>query len=231
MAQPPPKKQTAPELGHTSAAPQAGPGAVGADAENGRARRVSPRVGFSDPALVLRWAEIAGPEVARLARPLRFSEKEGTLTLMAEPAAALFLAHESRTQAARINAWSGPFRAVTTGEICPGARLSQRAVGPVCRQNQGKPQNPAIPRWGISGPENTSRLRCKALHAGARAKRIAAAKRSGADVSKKQFILLGAVLALCLAGGVGWYVSSQSSDGEAVAAVGHRRASRNHRQG
>ena len=32
------------------------------------------RAGFSDPTLVLRWAEIAGPEIARIARPLKFSE-------------------------------------------------------------------------------------------------------------------------------------------------------------
>jgi len=65
------------------------------------------RAGFSDPALVLRWTDIAGPEVARIARPVRFSPRDGLLTLLAEPAAALFLGHESRTLTARINAYLG----------------------------------------------------------------------------------------------------------------------------
>jgi hypothetical protein len=65
------------------------------------------RAGFSDPALVLHWTEIAGPEVARIARPVRFSAQGGLLTLLAEPAAALFLGHETRALTARINAYLG----------------------------------------------------------------------------------------------------------------------------
>jgi hypothetical protein len=67
------------------------------------------RMGFSDPALVLRWPEIAGPEVARLCQPLRFSEgpNGGTLTLKALPGAALFLGHETRPLTARINQFLG----------------------------------------------------------------------------------------------------------------------------
>ena len=67
------------------------------------------RAGFSDPTLVLRWSEIAGPEVARLAQPLKFSEgpSGGTLTLRAAPGAALFLAHEKRGLCERINAYLG----------------------------------------------------------------------------------------------------------------------------
>ena len=54
------------------------------------------RAGFSDPTLVLRWAEIAGADTARIARPIKFTEgpSGGVLTLMAEPGAALFLQHE-----------------------------------------------------------------------------------------------------------------------------------------
>src|SRR3954465_8845830 len=65
------------------------------------------RAGFADPTLVLRWSEIAGPEVARLAQPLRFTEGPagGTLTLRALPGAALFLAHEKRSLCERINAY------------------------------------------------------------------------------------------------------------------------------
>ncbi|HKD47014.1 MAG TPA: DciA family protein [Rhizomicrobium sp.] len=65
------------------------------------------RAGFTNPSLVLRWREIAGPEIARIARPLRFQEKTGVLTLLAEPGAALFLGHDSRHLAARINAYLG----------------------------------------------------------------------------------------------------------------------------
>jgi hypothetical protein len=65
------------------------------------------RAGFTDPSLVLRWTEIAGPEIARIARPLKFSEAGGVLTLLAEPAAALFLGHDARALAGRINAYLG----------------------------------------------------------------------------------------------------------------------------
>jgi hypothetical protein len=67
------------------------------------------RAGFPDPTLVLRWEEIAGPETARLARPIRFSQgpNGGVLTLKAEPGAALFLQHESRPLCERINAYLG----------------------------------------------------------------------------------------------------------------------------
>ena len=67
------------------------------------------RAGFADPTLVLRWAEIAGPETARLAVPVRFAEgpSGGVLTLKAEPGAALFLQHETRPLCERINAYLG----------------------------------------------------------------------------------------------------------------------------
>lgn len=67
------------------------------------------RAGFSDPALVLHWEEIAGPETARLARPLRLSQgpQGGVLTLLAEPGAAVFLQHETRALCDRINSFLG----------------------------------------------------------------------------------------------------------------------------
>ena len=73
------------------------------------ARTAFTRAGFADPSLVLRWREIAGPETARLARPIRLSDSAsgGILTLKAEPAAALFLQHESRALCARINSYLG----------------------------------------------------------------------------------------------------------------------------
>jgi hypothetical protein len=67
------------------------------------------RAGFRDANLVLRWTEIAGPEVARLCHPVRLSQgpSGGVLTLKAEPAAALFLQHESRSLCERINTYLG----------------------------------------------------------------------------------------------------------------------------
>jgi hypothetical protein len=67
------------------------------------------RAGFSDPSLVLHWDEIAGSETARLARPLRLSEgpSGGVLTLKAEPGAAVFLQHETRSLCERINSFLG----------------------------------------------------------------------------------------------------------------------------
>lgn len=144
MAQPPKPKQEEqlPPRRNWSAA-------VGFDAQR-LAGTVFARAGFSDPALVLHWTEIAGPEVARLARPLRFSEKDGTLTLLAEPAAALFLGHETRTLAARINAWLGR-PAVTRVKFVQG-RLSQRAPlpAPPKPENTPKPGDPALT---YRGPE------------------------------------------------------------------------------
>ncbi len=68
------------------------------------------RAGFRDPSLVLRWAEIVGPEIARFTAPLKLSEKRrraGVLTMKAEPAAATFLQHETRKLCDRINAYLG----------------------------------------------------------------------------------------------------------------------------
>jgi hypothetical protein len=83
-------------------------GAIGNDAQK-LARAGFERAGFLESGLVLRWKEIVGPEVARIARPLRFAEGAtgGVLTLKADPAAAVFLQHESRTLCGRINAYLG----------------------------------------------------------------------------------------------------------------------------
>ncbi|MEI9993530.1 MAG: DUF721 domain-containing protein [Rhizomicrobium sp.] len=106
MAQPPSNRQQ----GDADAPPQrrGRAGEVGGDATLA-ARSIFARHGFTDPTLVLRWTEIAGPETARLARPIKLSEGPagGILTLKAEPAAALFLQHDSRALCARINAYLG----------------------------------------------------------------------------------------------------------------------------
>jgi hypothetical protein len=86
------------------------------------------RAGFRDPTLVLRWPEIAGADVARIAQPLRLSESAsgGVLTLKAEPGASLFLQHESRALCERINAYLGR-NAVARLRFVQGP-LAQRAA-------------------------------------------------------------------------------------------------------
>lgn len=92
------------------------------------------RAGFTDPSLVLHWAEIAGPEIARIARPLRFQEQTGLLTLLAEPGAALFLGHDARHLASRINAYLGR----------PAVARVKFVQGPVTSPAPGpKPSRPA----------------------------------------------------------------------------------------
>jgi hypothetical protein len=136
---------------------------VGADA---RSTGISAfvRAGFSDPALVLRWSEIAGPEVARLAQPLKLSEgpSGGTLTLRTTPGAALFLAHEKRGLCARINSFLGR-EAVVQIKFIQGAPLLTRAPAPKAQKPAG-PLPPADPSRRYQGPEGL----LKALQALAR---------------------------------------------------------------
>jgi hypothetical protein len=67
------------------------------------------RAGFRDPTLILRWDDIVGPDVARIARPLKISDgpSGGVLTLKAEPGAAVFLQYETRKLCERINNFLG----------------------------------------------------------------------------------------------------------------------------
>jgi len=110
------------------------------------------RAGFTDPTLVLRWAEIAGPEIARIARPLKFTESAsgGVLTLLAEPAAALFLGHDARTLCARINGYLGR-DAVARIKFVQGAlTASKPAPRPVAPRAAAAPNDPV---HNYSGPE------------------------------------------------------------------------------
>jgi hypothetical protein len=95
------------------------------------------KAGFADPALLLRWAEIAGPDVARLALPLRLG-RQGVLTLLATPGAALFLAHEKRQLAERINAYLGQ-PAVTRITFVQGPRAARPLPEGVEKKRGGLP--------------------------------------------------------------------------------------------
>jgi len=83
------------------------------------------RAGFPDPGLVLRWAEIAGPAVARLARPVKWQEDPAgaTLTLKCEAGAAVLLQHQTRELIQRLNAYLGANRIarlkLVSGQLTP----------------------------------------------------------------------------------------------------------------
>ena len=135
---------------------------IGGDAKTAAAAAFT-RAGFSDPTLVLRWNEMAGPEVARLAQPLKFSDGPagGTLTLRAAPGAALFLAHEKRALCERINAFLGR-AAVAQLKFSQGA-LPLRPPPPKAQKAAG-PLPPADPSRRYQGPDGLA----KALQALAR---------------------------------------------------------------
>jgi hypothetical protein len=139
------------------------PTPVGADARSTSLSAFT-RAGFNDPGLVLRWSEIAGPEVARLAQPLKFAQgpSGGTLTLRTTPGAALFLAHEKRGLCARINSFLGR-EAVVQIKFVQGASLLARAPAPKTQKPAG-PLPPADPSRRYQGPEGLA----KALQALAR---------------------------------------------------------------
>ncbi len=127
-------------------------GEVGGDATLA-ARTAFARAGFADPSLVLRWTEIAGAETARLARPIRLTEgaNGGVLTLKAEPAAALFLQHDSRALCARINSYLGRV-AVVRLRFVQGT-LAAPMPAPPKRPKPAEPP-PADPARRWQGPPN-----------------------------------------------------------------------------
>jgi hypothetical protein len=110
------------------------------------------RAGFRDPTLVLRWPEIVSAEVARLCQPVKLSEGAtgGVLTLKAEPAAAVFLQHESRALLERINRWLGREAVVRLRfiqgplAVQPKPRHSRPSAGEI------QPGDPAL---AYKGPE------------------------------------------------------------------------------
>jgi hypothetical protein len=79
------------------------------------------RAGFADPTLVLRWPEIAGQDVARLAQPVKLQEGERglVLTLRCDPGASVFLQHQTRALIERLNSYLGGER-VARIRLLPG---------------------------------------------------------------------------------------------------------------
>jgi hypothetical protein len=139
--QPPKSDPTPPRRGRAAS--------VGRDA-NYTAMAAFARAGFADPALVLHWQDIVGPEVARLARPVKLSQ-DGTLTLLCEPAAAVFLGHESRSLLSRIHEWAGRPLA-TRLKFVQGALAQKNAPPPLPRPaSSAPPDDPALAYQGPDG--------------------------------------------------------------------------------
>jgi len=70
------------------------------------------RAGFADATFLLRWPEIAGPHIARVAQPVKWQDGPdgAVLTLKCEAAAAVLLQHQTRAIAERLNAYFGSGR-------------------------------------------------------------------------------------------------------------------------
>ena len=94
------------------------------------------RAGFPDATLVLRWAEIAGPGVARLCHPTKWQEGESgaILTLKCESGAAVLLQHQTRELIHRLNAYLGANR-IARLKLVPGqmARVAEPPEHPLRR--------------------------------------------------------------------------------------------------
>jgi hypothetical protein len=119
------------------------------------------RAGFADATLVLRWAEIAGPEVARLAAPVKLAGGAGgaTLTLRCESGAAVFLQHQTRQIMARLNAYLGA-GAIARIVLVPGrlARESEPPAHPAA--NRAIPQSDGTDEATLAGAlERFGRIR------------------------------------------------------------------------
>src|SRR6478736_4988972 len=87
----------------------------------GEARGMFARAGFADATLLLRWSEIVGPHIARIALPQRWQDGPdgAVLTLKCEPGAAVLLQHQTRMLIERLNTYVGGGRIIRL-KLVPG---------------------------------------------------------------------------------------------------------------
>ena len=111
-------------------APRHGRARAAGEAALSHAAAALTRAGFSDASLVLRWPDIVGADIARLAEPLKLQQgPEGAvLTLKCEPGAAVFLQHQTRSLIERLNGYLGRER-IARLKFVPG-KLSATAAPP-----------------------------------------------------------------------------------------------------
>jgi hypothetical protein len=109
----------------------------------GHAGAALQRAGFSDATLVLRWREIAGEDIARIAEPVKLTEgPEGqVLTLKCEAGASVFLQHQTRELQQRLSTYLGPGR-IARIRLVPGE----------LEGFQGLPDHPLIGAPGADEP-------------------------------------------------------------------------------
>lgn len=63
--------------------------------------------GFADAQLCLRWRDVVGPEIARLAQPARIERRQRRLVLYASSAASVLLQHRGPEILERLNGFFG----------------------------------------------------------------------------------------------------------------------------
>jgi hypothetical protein len=140
-------------------------GPAGQDALN-HATAALQRAGFPDATLVLRWREIAGADIARIAEPLKLTEgpEGGVLTLKCEAGAAVFLQHQTRELQQRLATYLGPGR-IARIRLIPGEL--ERAQGLPDHPSTGVP-SPDEPPHPPSLPEALERLDRRCVRARAK---------------------------------------------------------------
>ncbi|HXJ01472.1 MAG TPA: DUF721 domain-containing protein [Micropepsaceae bacterium] len=106
--------KSAQSQGGAPSAPRHGWAKPAGETALGEASGAFARAGFTDATLLLRWADIVGSQVARIARPAKWQDgPEGaTLTLKCEAGAVVFLQHQTRELTDRLNAYLGRGRIV-----------------------------------------------------------------------------------------------------------------------
>jgi hypothetical protein len=114
------------------------------------------RAGFADGTIVLRWAEIVGGDVARVASPVKLQKdpQGAVLTLKCEPGALVLLQHETRALLQRLNGYLGANRItrlkLVAGQLAGGLDLPKhpRAGDTPPEPLAGAPLSQALERLG-----------------------------------------------------------------------------------
>ena len=129
----------------------------------GHATAALQRAGFLDATLVLRWREIVGADIARIAKPLRLTDgPEGAvLTLKCDAGAAVFLQHQTRDLLERLRTYLG-HSPITRLRLVSGEL--ERQEGPPDHPEAGatSPAEPPSPQTLSQALERLERRRIRA---------------------------------------------------------------------